>query len=72
MPERLFKLSENQTSARTEVLAGATTFLTIAHIIFVQPARLPTSPRLNRLPLAWQARVGKMYSANSFGLNDPA
>jgi AGZA family xanthine/uracil permease-like MFS transporter len=40
MIERLFKLSENQTSARTEVLAGATTFLTMAYIIVVQPAVL--------------------------------
>src|SRR2546425_5825220 len=38
--ERLFRLSENHTSARTEVLAGLTTFLTIAYIIVVQPAVL--------------------------------
>jgi AGZA family xanthine/uracil permease-like MFS transporter len=38
--ERFFKLSENQTTARTEVLAGITTFLTMAYIIFVQPAVL--------------------------------
>src|SRR5204862_6133525 len=36
----LFKLSENQTTLRTEVLAGVTTFLTMAYIIFVQPAVL--------------------------------
>src|SRR5262245_45942661 len=40
MVERLFKLSENKTSVRTEVLAGLTTFLTMAYIIFVQPAVL--------------------------------
>ena len=40
MLERLFCLSENQTNARTEVLAGVTTFLTMAYIIFVQPAVL--------------------------------
>src|SRR5439155_8919551 len=38
--ERLFRLSENHTSARTEVLAGVTTFLTMAYIIVVQPAVL--------------------------------
>lgn len=38
--ERLFHLSEHGTSVRTEVLAGVTTFLTMAHIIFVQPAVL--------------------------------
>jgi adenine/guanine/hypoxanthine permease len=40
MLERLFRLSENQTTIRTEVLAGVTTFLTMAYIIFVQPAVL--------------------------------
>lgn len=40
MIERLFKLSENKTDARTEALAGVTTFLTMAYIIVVQPAVL--------------------------------
>jgi AGZA family xanthine/uracil permease-like MFS transporter len=40
MIERLFKLSENKTNVRTEVLAGVTTFLTMAYIVFVQPAVL--------------------------------
>ena len=40
MLERLFRFSENQTNARTELLAGVTTFLTMAYIIFVQPAVL--------------------------------
>ena len=40
MLERLFRLKENQTTARTEILAGLTTFLTMAYIIFVQPAVL--------------------------------
>ncbi|MCW8126712.1 NCS2 family permease [Microbulbifer halophilus] len=35
--ERLFKLSERQTSVRQEVIAGVTTFLTMAYIIFVNP-----------------------------------
>src|SRR5580765_5394746 len=38
--DRLFKLSGNGTNVRTEVLAGVTTFLTMAYIIFVQPAVL--------------------------------
>ncbi len=38
--ERLFKLSENKTTIRTEVAAGVTTFLTMAYIIFVNPAIL--------------------------------
>ena len=40
MLERLFRLSENGTTVRTELLAGLTTFLTMAYIIFVQPAVL--------------------------------
>jgi len=35
--ERLFKLSENNTTIRTELAAGLTTFLTMAYIIFVNP-----------------------------------
>jgi adenine/guanine/hypoxanthine permease len=35
--ERLFKLSENNTTIRTEIAAGLTTFLTMAYIIFVNP-----------------------------------
>lgn len=40
MIERLFHLKENGTSFRTEMLAGATTFMTMCYIIFVQPAVL--------------------------------
>lgn len=38
--DSFFKLSENNTTVRTEVLAGLTTFLTMAYIIFVNPAIL--------------------------------
>ncbi|HNX35080.1 MAG TPA: NCS2 family permease [Kiritimatiellia bacterium] len=38
--ESYFRLSENGTTARVEMLAGITTFLTMAYIIFVQPAVL--------------------------------
>jgi len=37
MLDRFFRLSENNTTVRTELLAGLTTFLTMAYIIFVQP-----------------------------------
>ncbi|HLT77163.1 MAG TPA: NCS2 family permease [Ferrovibrio sp.] len=40
MLDRYFKLSENGTTVRTEVLAGITTFLTMAYIVFVNPAIL--------------------------------
>src|SRR5262245_15396162 len=41
--ERIFRLAENRTNVRTELLAGLTTFLTMAYIIFVQPAVLSGS-----------------------------
>ncbi|MGE5379846.1 MAG: NCS2 family permease [Methylocystaceae bacterium] len=34
---QIFKLSERGTSVKTEILAGATTFITLAYIIFVNP-----------------------------------
>ena len=37
MLEKLFKLKENKTDVRTEVIAGITTFMTMAYIIFVNP-----------------------------------
>src|SRR5258708_35436430 len=37
MLEQLFKLSENKTNVRTEVVVGLTTFLTMPYIIFVNP-----------------------------------
>ena len=47
--ERLFHLQERRTSVRTEILGGATTFLTMAYIIVLNPAILasagiPTGP----------------------------
>jgi AGZA family xanthine/uracil permease-like MFS transporter len=38
--ERRFSLVANHTTVRTELLAGLTTFLTMAYIVFVQPAVL--------------------------------
>jgi len=37
MLERLFHLTENRTNVRTEVVAGVTTFMTMAYIIVVNP-----------------------------------
>ncbi|TWI67255.1 AGZA family xanthine/uracil permease-like MFS transporter [Pseudoduganella lurida] len=38
--EKLFRLKESGTDVRTEVIAGVTTFLTMAYIIFVNPTIL--------------------------------
>jgi len=40
MLERLFKLTDNGTTVRTELLGGLTTFMTMAYIVFVNPAVL--------------------------------
>ncbi|MEQ9825467.1 MAG: NCS2 family permease [Puniceicoccaceae bacterium] len=37
MFENLFKLSQNRTTVRTEIMAGITTFLTMAYILAVNP-----------------------------------
>ena len=41
--EKQFKLSEHGTDVRTEILAGITTFMTMAYIIFVNPGILSTT-----------------------------
>ena len=38
--DKLFKLKENNTSVRTEVVAGITTFMTMAYILAVNPSIL--------------------------------
>lgn len=40
MLEKLFKLKENKTDVKTEVLAGVTTFMTMAYILAVNPGIL--------------------------------
>jgi xanthine/uracil/vitamin C permease (AzgA family) len=41
--ERYFELSRNGTELRTEIVAGITTFLTMASIVFVNPQILGTT-----------------------------
>ena len=43
MLEKLFKLKENNTSVKTEVVAGVTTFMTMAYILAVNPNILSAS-----------------------------
>ena len=40
MLERVFKLRENHTNAKTEIMAGITTFMTMAYILAVNPSVL--------------------------------
>jgi AGZA family xanthine/uracil permease-like MFS transporter len=37
MPDGVFRLQENRTNARTEVLAGLTTFVTMVRITSAKP-----------------------------------
>ena len=43
MMEQFFKLKEHGTNVKTELLAGATTFITMAYIIFVNPSILAST-----------------------------
>ena len=40
MLEKLFQLQQHKTTVKQEIIAGFTTFLTMAYIIFVNPAML--------------------------------
>ncbi|HMM31060.1 MAG TPA: NCS2 family permease [Clostridia bacterium] len=44
----MFKLKENGTNIRTEIIAGITTFFTMAYIIFVNPAILSSVPGFDK------------------------
>ena len=44
--EKYFKLSENKTNVRTEVIAGITTFLTMSYILIVNPSTLSDPARI--------------------------
>ena len=41
--ERFFKLSQHKTDTRTEIMAGITTFMTLAYILAVNPNILSAS-----------------------------
>lgn len=57
--DRLFALRENQTSVRTEVLAGTTTFLTMAYFIFVLTA-IPAAAAAG-FANSWQVALGVVF-----------
>ena len=43
MFEKIFHLKENHTDVKTEVMAGITTFMTMAYILAVNPSILSAS-----------------------------
>ena len=59
MVEKLFKLRENGTDVRTEVMAGITTFMTMAYILAVNPSILS----------ATVGRVANRIGTGAFELN---
>lgn len=64
--DSFFKLSENNTNVKTEIIAGITTFITMAYIIFVNPSILMQSG-MNAQGLFGDAAVKAGISA----INDP-
>ena len=52
MLEKVFKLSENKTTVKTEVVAGLTTFMTMAYIIALNPNLLTGQDLWNGVFLA--------------------
>ncbi|MCM1214400.1 MAG: NCS2 family permease [Lachnospiraceae bacterium] len=75
MLEKVFKLKENKTSVKTEIIAGLTTFMTMAYIIALNPNLLTNfdagSPLWNGVFLATciASTVGMLVMA--FGANKP-
>lgn len=64
--ERFFKLKENNTTVRTEVLAGITTFMTMAYILAVNPSMLAAAgidPTAGLIATCLASFVGTMCMA---------
>ena len=57
--ERIFHLSESHTTVKTEIMAGITTFMTMAYILAVNPSIMSTTGMdkgaVLTLPLPWPA-----------------
>lgn len=79
MFEKIFKLKENNTTVKTEVIAGITTFMTMAYILAVNPALLSASgiPRggvfmatclaaVVAMPFAYSISEGIMFGVISY------
>lgn len=66
MLEKMFKLKENNTNVRTEVIAGITTFMTMAYILAVNPSILSASgmdPQAVLMATALAAFIGTFCMA---------
>lgn len=65
--ERKFKLSENNTNVRTELLAGLTTFLTAVYIIAVNPVIL-SAAGMDTRAVFWATAISAGFSSILMGL----
>ena len=54
--DRYFKISDRGSSVKIEILAGVTTWLTMAYILFLNPAILGTVPDVQGTTLAFPQR----------------
>ncbi len=67
MLEKLFKLKENHTTVKTEVIAGLTTFMTMAYIIALNP-NLLTNFGADGTPQLWNAVFLATCIASAIGM----
>lgn len=65
--EKLFKLKENGTTVRTEIIAGLTTFMTMAYIIALNP-NLLTNFGKNGSPALWNGIFLATCIASAIGI----
>ncbi len=72
MIEKLFKLSKYKTTVRTEVIAGITTFMTMAYILFLNPNILSvTGMDRNAVFFATAVGAGLVTIAMGLAVNFP-
>lgn len=67
MLEKVFKLKENKTTVRTEIVAGLTTFMTMAYIIALNP-NLLTGFGANGTPALWNGVFMATCIASAIGM----
>lgn len=67
MLEKFFKLKENNTSAKTEIIAGLTTFMTMAYIIALNP-NLLTNFGAADMPELWNGIFMATCIASAVGM----
>lgn len=67
MLEKIFKIKENNTSVKTEIIAGLTTFMTMAYIIALNP-NLLTGFGADGTPALWNAVFLATCIASAIGM----